>query len=240
MICVSSVCTSKFHIFFSRSPREWGHLINVSVLRCLSKFCASLCFCYQPPPLSPALNTLRTNEKPFRQCLLFFAIFLFFGQQPWMTVPSRGPYSENESKGYKNIKKSSKGYCPISHLSLTVLWATWATGVKEISTLIGDCKKWWVSFRILMKKVGIIKKKIFAVFWCFESQIYYARAVSQSFTFCRGRKENPESKALISASVFYRPSQQPKCVLLLVMQKGEFKSGITTKQMRLLLTMWVF
>ena len=166
MISVSSVCTSKFHIFFSRSPRDWGHLINVSVLRYLSKFCASLCFCNQPPPPSPALNALRTNEKPFRQYLLFFAVF--FGQQLWMTVPSWGPYSENESKGYKNIKKSSKGYCPIFHLSLTVLWATWATGVKAISTLIGDCKKWWVSFQILMKKVRTIKKeyfRCFLVFW---------------------------------------------------------------------------
>ena len=124
MISVSSVCTSKFHIFFSRSPREWGHLINVSVLRYLSKFCASLCFCNQPPPPSPALNALRTNEKPFRQYLLFFAVFFWS-----TTLDDRPLVGALFRKWVKRIQEYQKifervlshfppvTYCPMSYLS---------------------------------------------------------------------------------------------------------------------------
>ena len=113
MISVSSVCTSKFHIFFSRSPREWGHLINVSVLRYLSKFCASLCFCNQPPPPSPALNALRTNEKPFRQYLLFFAVFFLVNNSGWPS-PRGGLIQKMSQKDTRISKNLRKGIVPFS------------------------------------------------------------------------------------------------------------------------------
>ena len=50
--------------------------------------------------------------------------FFSFGQLPWMTVPSKGPYSENEEiRKYKELTHEVRNdnFCPVFHLSLAVL-----------------------------------------------------------------------------------------------------------------------